>query len=288
MSKQAENSIVAAPQMAAALPISNVQEMQFLGAMLSQSQLFGATNPAVGLSIVAMCQQKRMSWLDFMQTFHMIKGRVTKRTDAIIADFHRIGGSHEVLSRTSEEASAKFTNGNTSYTSTITWEECRQEPFVYEGKESDVVALIEAGKFASLKMKPKYRTPRARKQMLWARCVSDGVRVVAPECCQGVYTPEEADDYINAEASYTPQPQIPSAPSPSPAPVQVEDVEVCPLGSMKGQRWDSMEVSLLKQALNVHAFPDNVKAYIRTVIEQKVAKNQNQIEQQQVEAEVMS
>ena len=286
MSKQAENSIVVAPQMAAALPISNVQEMQFLGQVLSQSKLFGTTNPAEGLAIVAMCHQKRMSWLDFMETFHMIKGRVSKKTDAILADLHRIGGDHEIIERTPDKASAKFTKGKASYTSTITWEDCKQEPFTYEGKESDIVDLIKAGRFDSLKIKAKYCTPRSRKQMLWARCVSDGVRVVAPECCQGVYTPEEVDDYAPAPAAYVQQ--MPAAPSPSPAPVQVEDVEVCPMGSMKGQRWDSMEVSLLKQALNVPAFPDNVKAYIRTVIEQKVAKNQNQIEQQQVEAEVMS
>lgn len=267
MSKTTDNAVVVAPQMAAALPISNVQEMQFLGNVLSQSQLFGSTNPAEGLAIVAMCHQKRMSWLDFMQTFHMIKGRVSKKTDAILADLHRIGGDHEVIVRTPEEASAKFTKGKNSYTSKITWEDCKLEPFVYEGKESDVVRLLEAGQFASLKMKPKYRTPRARMQMLWARCVSDGVRVVAPECCQGVYTPEEVDDYVPAQAQAA-QP-MPAAPSPSP--VSVENVEVCPFGSLKGQRWDSMNVALLKQALNVPAFPENVKAYIRTVIEQKEA-----------------
>lgn len=264
-----KNAMVLAERPAALLPINSVQELQFLGTVLSQSQLFGQSNPAEGLAIVAMCQQKRISWMDFMQNFHMIKGRVSKKTDAILADFHRIGGRHEVVARSADCAEAKFTLGKTSYTSKITWEDCKSEPFVYEGKEAEIVRVIESGDTSRLAVKPKYRTPRARMQMLWARCVSDGVRVVAPECAQGIYTPEETADFVECDATAKAVPAsfaTPSTPSVPPS------IEVCPVGAAAGKRWDDesvFTVETLKQALaGTHPLlTPEMKDYIRGLVE---------------------
>ena len=272
------------------LPINNVQELQFLGTVLSQSQLFGANNPAEGLAIVAMCHQKRISWMDFMQNFHMIKGRVSKKTDAILADFHRLGGSHEIIDRSDTKAEAKFILGKNKYPSKITWEDCQNEPFIYEGKESDVVAQIEAGNKDKLRMKPKYRTPRARMQMLWARCVSDGVRAVAPECVQGIYTPEEVEDFtdetnntpveqpIQVQGTVSPSPvaaaPAPAAAAPAAAPAAANSIEVCPVGPAAGKRWDDesvFSVEVLKQALggNHPLLTPEMKDYIRGLVEKR-------------------
>ena len=266
-----KNALVLAERPAALLPINSVQELQFLGTVLSQSQLFGQSNPAEGLAIVAMCQQKRISWMDFMQNFHMIKGRVSKKTDAILADFHRIGGKHEVVARSADCAEAKFSLGKTSYASKITWEDCKAEPFIYEGKEADVVRVIESGDTSRLAIKPKYRTPRARMQMLWARCVSDGVRVVAPECAQGIYTPEETDDFVETAPSTAP---APSFAAPASDAIATPSVEVCPVGPCVGKRWDDegvFSVETLKQAIaGTHPLlTPEMKDYIRGIIEKR-------------------
>lgn len=254
--------MVTAP--AAPLPINSVQELEILGKIVAQSNLFGKRNPAEGLAIVAMCHQKRISWLDFMQTFHMIQGVVSKKTDAMIADLHRIGGTHKPLTRTPEKAEAFFKLGDSEYTSTITWEECLAEPFVYQGKESDVLNMLQCGQKPPLKA--KYTTPRSRMQMLWARCVSDGVRVVAPECVQGIYTPEEASDYV-AEQN---QPSAPMAAQGmvSPSPLAAESVEVVPVGKLAGQRWDTLETAALQQALATPSpyITTEMKDYIRSVL----------------------
>lgn len=266
---------LAEKQPAALLPINNVQELQFLGTVLSQSQLFGQSNPAEGLAIVAMCHQKRISWMDFMENFHMIKGKVSKKTDAILADFHMIGGTHLPISRTEEVAEAKFTLGKASYTSKLTWEECKSEPFIYQGKEDDVIKHLEAGNIDALKIKAKYRTPRARKQMLWARVVSDGVRVVAPECCRGIYTPEEVDDFAPETVPVSPMPVVQTAAAPvASAADVVGSVEVCPVGPATGKRWDDesvFSVDTLKQALNgTHEkLTPEMKDYIRGLIEKR-------------------
>lgn len=254
-----QNLPVAATQ-AAPLPINSVQDMQTLGQVLAASNLFGKRNPAEGLAIVAMCQQKRISWLDFMQNFHMIQGVVSKKTDAIIADFHRAGGTHRVLSRTADKAECYFKMGDTDYTSTITWQDCLAEPFVYVGKENDVLAMLQRGQTPPLKA--KYSTPRARMQMLWARCVSDGVRVVAPECVQGIYTPEETSDFVDVQPC-TPSPTTgiatpaPSSGAPSAtvqgvavSPSPLADPSVCPCGPLMGKPWAEMETKMLQLALS--------------------------------------
>ncbi len=259
------NAVVLAERPAALLPINNVADLQTLGTVLAQSDLFGAKNPAEGLAIVAMCQQKRISWMDFMQNFHMIQGRIAKKTDAILADFHRMGGKHEIISRTPEVAEAKFTLGKATYDSKVSWEDCKLEPFVYNGKESDVLAIMERGDTSRLVIKAKYRTPRSRMQMLWARCVSDGVRVVSPECVQGIYTPEETEDFTETQTTAAPAVTIAASQSPL-------SVEVCPCGPATGKRWDDESIftlETLKQAIqgtNPLLTPE-VKDYVRGIIQ---------------------
>lgn len=270
-----QNTSLMATQPAATLPINSVGDLQTLGHILSKSELFGAKTAEQGLAIVAMCQQKRISWMDFMQNFHMIKGTVTKKTDAMLADLHRMGGSHKVVIRTPDKAECIFKCGESEYTSTVAWEDCLAEPFVYcGGKEDDIITAIANGcKWPNgrhLELKPKYRTPRSRMQMLWARCVSDGVRTVAPECCQGVYTPEEASDFLEAapvQSNYQPSVQsVQRVASNSPF-----DAEICPCGQMTGQRWDSLDTDVLQQALKGTSplITTEMKDYIRTVLAER-------------------
>lgn len=261
-------------QSAASLPISNVNDLNMLGMALAKSELFGAKNPEQGLAIVAMCQQKRISWMDFMQNFHMIKGTVSKKTDAMLADLHRMGGTHKVVCRTPEKAECVFKCGESEYTSSITWEECLEEPFVYcGGKEDDIVTAIMNGRKwpngKPLELKTKYRTPRSRKQMLWARCVSDGVRTVAPECCQGVYTPEEVSDSCEATPVHITPKTVQGVASQSPL-----YIEVCPCGPLAGQRWEALDTSVLQQALNGRSslITTEMKDYIRTILADRETK----------------
>lgn len=250
------------------LPVHSLQDMDWLGKMVAGTQLFGQTKPADCLAIVAMCHQERMSWMRFSQTYHWIKGRPTKRMDAILADFAKIGGRKKVHERTPERASCTFSLDGDEYTSTISWEDAQREPFVYEGKEADVVvALANGGRYPNgtpLALKAKYQTPRARMQMLWARCVSDGVRTVAPQCCCGIYTPEETDDFADAPRAASVQPPAPPvARTPADA-----DPSICPAGTLKGRAWDSMDDATLENALKVSdaIFTPAMKDRIRSVL----------------------
>ena len=202
------------------LPATSMSDIDLIGKMLAQSEMFGARNPAEGFVIASMCQQEGISYRRWMETYHFIKGRVSKRADAISTDFIRSGGTIKITQRDADGAKVELTRNGSSYTSSITWRDCVNEPFVYAGKESDVVAALAAGGNAtkSLKIKDKYATPRSRMQMMWARAISDGVRTLAPDCCQGMYTPEEMDDITPDTAAPVVQP--PAAPR-DPKPVEV-------------------------------------------------------------------
>lgn len=256
------------------IPITCAADLQWYGQTAAATQIFGQINPAEGAMIVGICHQIGISWLEFAETFNMMHHRISKKTDAILADLVERGGEYEILSRTKDKAEAKFTNGKAVYVSTVTWEDCLTEPFIYQGKEEVIVNNITSGNTAALVMKPKYRTNRSRMQMIWARCVSDGVRVVCPAACQGVYTPEETEDIAEYEmpvpVAPTPAPAPAPAPAPSPAAAEPENVEVCAVGTMAGKRWDSMDDQTLTLALQAN-FPQSVKDYIGKILETRRA-----------------
>ena len=255
------------------IPITCAADLQWYGQMAAQSQMFGAISLPEGVMICGICHQTGMSWLEFAEKFNIMHHRISKRTDAILADFQERGGVCEIVSRTEDKAEAKLSFGKSKYTSTVNWDDCLTEPFIYQGKEEAIVNSIAANNTAALVMKPKYRTKRSRMQMMWARCISDGVRVVCPAACQGVYTPEEiediAEDDIPAAGVAVPIAAAPApapAPAPSPAAAEPENVEVCAVGTMAGKRWDSMDDQTLSLALQAN-FPASVKEYIGKILD---------------------
>ena len=253
------------------LPIACMNDIAVMGDYVGRSQMFGAKNQAEGMMIVGICQQEGWSYADFMAYFDIIKGKLSKKPAAMLADFTQRGGTYTIVQRDGDGAVIEFKRGKQTYRSSCLWDDIKKEPLPYDVKESDAVAMLAAGQVPPLK--PKYATPRSRMQMLWARCVSDGLRAFDPSCCKGIYTPEEVEDFaVVSPAPYHALSPMPSMPTPRPAaPAAPVSVEVCPAGALAGQRWDSMEVGILEQALNVQhpAFTEEVKRYIRTVIEAK-------------------
>lgn len=275
------------------LPLNNMSEIAVMGDFCGRSNMFGAKNQAEGIMIVGICQQEGWSYADFMANFDIIKGKLSKKPAAMLSDFVQRGGSYTIVQRDGDGSIIDFKKGKQTFRSSCLWADVQQEPLPYDVKEADAVEMLAAGQKPPLK--PKYATPRSRMQMLWARCVSDGLRAFDPACCKGIYTPEEVEDFAPAPIPYrAPAPAMPTpAPAPAPAVAASYPVEVCPAGALVGQRWDSMDVSVLEQALNVQhvAFTDEVKNYIREVIKAKRESASGSVEvaptTQSVEAEVV-
>ena len=163
------------------LPVNSMQDIAVAGELIARSGMLGAKNPAEGFLIAATCLQEGMSFLKFGEKYNVIAGRISIKAEAMLAKLLELGGDYKVLDRSADKASLKLRFREAEFVSTLTWEEAQNESYTRakDGKS----------------LKDNWSTPRRRAQMLWARAVSDGVRVVCPLATQGTYTPEEVMDF---------------------------------------------------------------------------------------------
>src|SRR5262245_44399075 len=155
-------------------PLNAVEK---LGDWFTKSGLFGCERIEQGRVLALTCLLENKSPIQILKEYHLIDGRLSDRADSLLAKFRIRGGQHKVISRTPEVATVELTLGEASYTSSVTFAELENEPFI-RGRDGKT-------------FKKNWATPRARTQSLWARAIADGVRTVAPEVVAGLYTPEE-------------------------------------------------------------------------------------------------
>ncbi len=196
----------------------SIQEAKEYGRVLALSKLFGTMSEEAGTLLAMHLTLHNLSAFDYKREWHLVKGNPSMRADTMLAKFHELGHQSKIIERSSKRAAIELKRSDGSpETFSFTWEEAMKEPIVYNGeKESEIIDAIESGNTSKLAIKSKYRTERARMQMLWARVVSDGVRAIAPEVNFGTYTPEEADDFQGGESSG----ETVTAMQPKPAPVK--------------------------------------------------------------------
>lgn len=164
-----------------------VAAMVAIGTAIAKSRFFGADNVDQGTVLALECMKRGLSPLMLQERYHIIEGKLSMRADAMLAEFNRSGGKHRIVSRTEERAEIELEFNGQKYSESFTWEEAKGEPFVY-GKEQ--------------KIKKNWATPRARKQMLWARVVSDSIRALMPGVNSGRYTPEECEDFAGERSNW--------------------------------------------------------------------------------------
>jgi len=167
--------------------------IQVLGAAIAKSGFFGCANESQGLVLATECMYRSKPPLALQEEYNIIFGKLSKKSEAVYSDFVRMGGMLAEISRTPELAEAELSmSGKATKRYSLSWAEAQLEPFVYVGKDDDIIAAMTAKK--PLKLKGKYATPRSRMQMLWARVVSDSIRAFHPAATQGFYSPEENGD----------------------------------------------------------------------------------------------
>ena len=274
------------------LPVQSMQDIVAAGHLVAQSGMLGVTNPAEGFIVVATCIQEGMSLLKFSERYNVICGRCSMKAEAMLSRLLELGGEYKVLARDPEKASVSLKYKSAEYTSTLTWADAQQESYT---RQKDGRTL-----------KDNWSTPRRRMQMLWARAVSDGVRVVCPLATRGTYTPEEVMDFDDPRgATATPvnlppvdaappvaparsvsMPSIPVAPSvpavpvdnaPTPFAVPAAaddgtDYTICRAsGSYHGKPWAEIETGDLRLALGVVSPDITARDHevIRAIIEKR-------------------
>jgi hypothetical protein len=124
------------------------------------------------------CLTQKKDPFQFKREFHILEdGQITKRADAMAADFIRRGGKIKWLSdlNDGDEAKAEFKNRDGD---TYVWS--------FSFKDAEGYAYGREG----IKRNWKASKP----DMLRARLLSKSIRILDPEVNAGVYTPEELRD----------------------------------------------------------------------------------------------
>jgi hypothetical protein len=179
-------------------------EMSKMAAVAANSRMFGFKTQDEALAIMLLCQGEGLHPAVALRDYHVISGRPSMKSDAMLARFQQAGGSVK-WSRYDETGVSGVFSHPAGGSVEITW-------------------TIEQAKAANLSGKDVWKAyPRA---MLRARCISEGIRTVFPACIVGTYTPEEIDamppeprHVENLAAAVAPAPAPAARPAEAPLPL---------------------------------------------------------------------
>ena len=150
-----------------------VSDMQTMAGALAKSGLFGVKTADQALALMIVAQAEGRHPGSVASDYHIIQGRASLKSDAMLARFQQAGGRVEWHDHTNEQVSATFSHPQGG-SLRIDWDMAR-------------------ARSAGLGTKDNWKQyPR---QMLRARVISEGVRAVFPAVLNGLYAPEEVQDF---------------------------------------------------------------------------------------------
>ena len=158
------------------IPYADVEKM---GSVIAKSGLFGIKTPEQAIALMLIAQSENLHPARAAAEYHIIQGRPSLKSDAMLARFQAAGGSVKWMDMTDNRVSAVFSHPQGGSLE-IDWDMARAKKADLGGKD----------------MWKKY--PR---QMLRARVISEGIRTVFPGCVSGFYTPEEVQDFDDKPAT---------------------------------------------------------------------------------------
>jgi hypothetical protein len=251
------------------MPAQSMAEVIQVGDLFARSGMFGACNPAAGFIIALTCYQESISAMEFARTYHIIDGKPTKRPDAMLAEFRKMGGRHKIIENSVNRAAIEVTFEGQTYTFAYTMEDGR--------RTRDALLKNDA-------LKDNWQ--KRPDDMMWARVVSKMCRRLCPEINSGIYTPEEAQDFDTPAARVELSPdealrRVKQARGTSttvyPVQEEPENYSLCPLDGeidgqqIKGRPWTAFKDEELMDALNMDdsVLLEPYKNQIRIVIQER-------------------
>lgn len=173
----------------------SVTDIQTMAQAVAASKLFGIQTPEQAMSLMLIAQAEGMHPAIAARDYHVIQGRPALKADAMLARFQSAGGKVEWTCYTDAKVSGKFSHA-AGGSIEIEWDMKRAKAAGLDGKDN------------------WKKWPR---QMLRARCISEGVRTVCPGATSGLYTPEEIQDLPAPERDVTGEGEVVTTISPEQA-----------------------------------------------------------------------
>lgn len=162
-----------------AIQTVSVTDIEKMAIAVAKSGLFGVRTPDQAMSLMLIAQAEGLHPAIAARDYHIIQGRPSLKSDALLARFQANGGKIEWTEYTDQAVAAKVSHP--------------------QGGTVQIRWTFQMAERAGLTKNATWRQyPR---QMLRARVISEGVRAVFPGVAVGVYTSEEVQDMTIASSS---------------------------------------------------------------------------------------
>jgi hypothetical protein len=155
------------------LALQSFDDLARAAEAVAASKLFGVTTPEQAIALFLVAQSEGRHPASAAKEYHIIKGRPSLRSDAILARFQTAGGSVRWGERTDASVSATFSHP--------------------QGGDVEVRWTLEDAKRAGLAGGESWK--KYPRHLLSARVISEGVRLCYAPVVAGVYTPEEVEQF---------------------------------------------------------------------------------------------
>ena len=270
------------------LPIKGMDDVAAIGHAMAASGMFGLKNDSQGMVLAMTCIGEGMTPVAFKRKYHVHEdGTLSMRADAMAAGFRARGGRYTIREHSTKRAAALFEFEGNKVEAEFTIADAERHGYTKTGK----------GEI-------KINWAKHPENMLWARLISENVRVLTPEVCAGVYTPEEVVEFpgnereeipVNPEeaaqmvpippaAGDHPKKKAPkaakpapvakpaAAPTPDAAPTPFDqraagpDFNLCPMPPKVGEKWLDMPTPTLKHAYKA-SHPDMTDGHRAVIAE---------------------
>jgi hypothetical protein len=159
-------------------------QTKLMAEAIAKSKLFGIQTGEQALALGLLCQAEGRHPAEAARDYHIINGKPSLKSEAMLARFQQAGGKVEWHDYTHEAVSGTFTHP--------------------QGGSLKVSWTIKDAERAGLTSNPTWR--KFPRQMLKARCISEAVRGIFPGVLSGLYAPEEVQEFAPVQVHTEPEP----------------------------------------------------------------------------------
>jgi hypothetical protein len=152
-------------------------ELERMAKSVAASGMFAVKTPEAALTLLLVAQSEGCHPVQAMMDYDIIQGKPALKSAAMLARFQKSGGKVKWTTATDAAVEGVFSHPAADGPVTVKWDEAR----------------IKTAGLSDREMHKKFPL-----QMKRARCITEGIRALAPQCIPaGVYTVEEAHDMID-------------------------------------------------------------------------------------------
>ena len=159
------------PPVATSAMAINLPQLEQMAGYIVSSNFFGIKRKEEAITLMLLCLADGLNPIEAVRRYHIINGRPTMKSEAMLAEFQKAGGSVKWVVYGPECVTGEFLSADGSAI-TLTWDKAKAAKADLWGKTDTWRKYPDA--------------------MLRNRCISEAIRAVAPGVTNGIYTEDEA------------------------------------------------------------------------------------------------